>query len=59
MSESKHYFQLIHTDEDGSKTYRIHLPPDRVRRCARCGRWVIRGNSHEHNTQTPNQAHRT
>ena len=54
MSKPKRYFQLIHEDEDGSKTYRIHLPPDKVRRCARCGRWVIRGNSHEHNTQTPN-----
>ena len=41
MSKPKRYFQLIHTDEDGSKTYRIHLPPDRVRRCARCGRWVM------------------
>ena len=23
MNEPKRYFQLIHTDEDGSKTYRI------------------------------------
>ena len=24
MSEPKRYFQLIHEDEDGTKTYRIH-----------------------------------
>ena len=29
MSESKHYFQLIHENEDGTKTYRING----IRRC--------------------------
>ena len=37
MSKPKRYFQLIHTDEDGSKTYRIHLPPDRVRQVRAMG----------------------
>ena len=59
MSEPKRYFQLIHENEDGSKTYRIHLPPDRVRRCAITGRYITSGERCNHDTQTNQTLHRT
>ena len=55
MSESKNYFQLIHTDEDGSKTYRIHG----IRRCAITGRYITNGERCNHDTQTNQTLHHT
>ena len=54
MSESKHYFQLIHENEDGTKTYRIS---GAVRRCAITGQYITSGERCNHDTQTNQKAH--
>ena len=53
MSKPKRYFQLIHEDEDGTKTYRIHG----IRRCAITGRYITSGERCSHDTQTNQEAH--
>ena len=55
MSEPKRYFQLIHEDEDGTKTYRIHG----IRRCAITGRYITNGERCNHDTQTNQKVHDT
>ena len=55
MSELKHYFQLIHEDEDSTKTYRIS---GAVRRCAITGRYITNGERCNHDTQANQTLHR-
>ena len=43
MSKPKRYFQLIHENEGGTKTYRIS---GAVRRCAITGRYIKIGRAH-------------
>ena len=54
MSEPKRYFQLIHENEDGTKTYRIS---GAVRRCAITGQYITSGERCNHDTQTNQKAH--
>ena len=56
MSEPKRYFQLIHENEDGTKTYRIS---GAVRRCAITGRYITSRERCNHDTQTNQTLHRT
>ena len=55
MSKTKCYFQLIHEDGDGTKTYRIHG----IRRCAITGRYITSGERCNHDTQTNQKVHGT
>ena len=55
MSEPKRYFQLIHENEDGTKTYRIHG----IRRCAITGRYITNGERCNHDTQITHAPHAT
>ena len=56
MSEPKRYFQLIHEDEDGTKTYRIS---GAVRRCAITRRYITSRERCNHDTQTNQALHCT
>ena len=53
MSEPKRYFQLIHKNKDGTKTYRIS---GAVRRCAITGQYITNGERCNHDTQTNQKA---
>ena len=56
MSKPKRYFQLIHENEDGTKTYRIS---GAVRRCAITGRYITNGERCRHDTQANQKVHGT
>ena len=53
MSKPKRYFQLIHEDEDGTKTYRIHG----IRRCAITGQYITSVERCSHDTQANQKVH--